>query len=98
RERIKQIVQLKDEADIAPGHDQVPAAELREIMTKDLDPTLLHRAQGSDQGQQSGLPRPRGTRHHHELSRPDLDIVVVQDLVASLAVTIEMVEGLDPHG
>ena len=66
-------------------------------MTKDLDPAFLDRAQRSDEGQQGGLPRPRGSRHHNELSSADLDPIVEQHLATRLAATIEMVERLDPN-
>src|ERR1700730_3280919 len=90
-------MQLKDEADVAPGHDQLAAAELRKIMTEHFDSALLNRAQGSDQGQQGRLPRPRGPRHDHELSGADFDLVAEQHLAARLAVTIVMVERLDAN-
>jgi hypothetical protein len=49
-------------------------------MAEHLDPADLDRPQGSDQRKQGGFPGARGTRHHDELARSDLDPIVDQGL------------------
>ena len=96
-ERIKQIVHLKDETDVAPHFDEFAAAKSREIAAQHLDPAFVNRAQCPDQGQQSGLAGPRGAGHHDELTRGDLDRVAEQDLVARFALTVIVVQPVHPH-
>ncbi len=96
-QRVEQIVHLKNETDVSPYSDEFAAAQPRQIAAEHLDPPLLDRAQRPDQGQEGGLAGPRGTGHHDQLTRRDLDPIVEQDLVSRLAFTVVVVQPFNPH-
>ncbi len=96
-QRLEQVVHLKDEADLAAHRDQIVRRQPPQVATQHRDPTLMHRAQGADQGQQRGLAGARGAGHHDELARRDLDPVVEQDLIARDTLAVIVVERVDRH-
>ena len=100
---IEQVVGLKNEADLAANRDELPLAQPGELLAHQPDASLLHGAQGPDQGQQSGLARARGAGHDDQLAGVKVEVVVVQDLLAGLALTEPVIhvphrdDRLDPH-
>ena len=96
-QRVEQVMHLKDKADIAPDRDEFPRRQPRQIAAEDFDAAFLHRAQGADQGQERRLAGARGTGHHDQLARRNVDPVVEQHLVARHTLAVKVVEPVHHH-
>ena len=97
-EAAQQVVALKDHAD-ATAHllPLAPAGPI-ETMAEHGDFTGLHRAQGSDQGQQCGLAAPGGSRQQHHLTWVNRETDLLQHLPPHLTTTEGMAEVLKLNG
>ena len=75
RQRVEQIVGLENETEISAHVHELLARQAGEIAIEDPDGALLHRAQGTDQADESRLAGTRRSGHDHELSRFNLQLL-----------------------
>lgn len=101
--RVEQIVGLKNVPDAAPYLRQRAPRRSAQFLPKDPQAPCLHGAQGTDQGQQGGLPGTGRPGHDHDLARVYRSGDSEQDLLAQSTATYKVIhlaydDGLRGHG
>ena len=85
REAAQQVMALENDPHLSPHPPLDRLARLAQLFPQHAQGSVLHRAQGADEGEQSGLPAAGGTTEQHHLPRIQGQMKVMEHLTTLLA-------------